>query len=131
MREVPWKQHFITLSCFAAIGLSHYAGPVQGTLVSAVVAYLLWLRSPPPGPPPALVKAAASVIFGVTLGHYTLACAPNALTPADDRDLSSLAAQVALCNTQPDPVACKAAVKAAFDAQEAAKFADAGGYVAP
>ena len=46
----------------------------------------------------------------------------NQLTPADQSDLGVLTAEVALCNTQPDPVACKHAVKVKFDAKRAAKF---------
>ena len=73
MRDVSWTQLLITLACFAAIGLAHFAGPYQGTVVSCVVAYFLWLRTPPAGPPPA-AKAALGLFLGLALGHLTLAC---------------------------------------------------------
>lgn len=74
---------------------------------------------------PSKILSALVAVAAISL----MACAGNKLTPADETSLGGLAAQVALCNTQPDPVACKQKVKAAFDAQEAKQFD--GGYVAP
>jgi len=129
MRDVSWTQLFIVLACFAAIGVAHFTGPYQGTIVSAVVGLILWLQRPPPGPPPAALKAVAGLVIGFGIGHFIAGCAPNQLTPQDETNLATFAAEIALCNSQPDPVACKQAVKQAFDAQRAAQFD--GGYVAP
>ena len=57
------------------------------------------------------------------------ACGGNKITPKDTSQLATFAAEIGLCNAQPDPVACKQAAKVAFDAQERAQFD--GGYAAP
>lgn len=69
----------------------------------------------------------SSIAFALTL----TACGANKLTPDDATDLSTFGAEIGLCNAQPDPLTCKEQVKVLFDAKEKAKFADAGGYVAP
>jgi hypothetical protein len=74
MRGVSWTQLFLVLACFVAIGLAHFAGPYQGTIVSAVVGLILWLQRPPPGPPPASIQAAVGVLIGLGFGHFLLAC---------------------------------------------------------
>ena len=75
MRPISWPQAFISVACFLAIGLSHYAGPTQGTLISVVIAFFLWLREPPKGPPPpAVLKAAVGVAMGLLIGQILLAC---------------------------------------------------------
>jgi hypothetical protein len=74
------------------------------------------------------VKLLKQSILGLVLLVLT-ACAANKLTPQDEVNLSTFAAEIALCNSQPDPVACKQAVKNQFDAARAAQFD--GGYVAP
>lgn len=76
------------------------------------------------------MKRLKSTILGLVL-LLVGACGGNKLTPKDEADLSTFAAEIALCNTQPDAGACKASVKASFDAARAAQYADAGGYVAP
>lgn len=67
MKQVSWTQLFITIACFGAILLAHYAGSQQGILVSLAVALLMWLREPPKGgPPPGVVKSVAvAFILGV------------------------------------------------------------------
>jgi hypothetical protein len=69
-----------------------------------------------------------STVLGLVLLVLT-ACAGSKLTAQDTTNLSTFAAEIALCNTQADPVLCKQAVKASFDAAREAQFD--GGYVAP
>lgn len=68
-------------------------------------------------------------LIGLAFSIAFFACGGNKLTPKDTSDLGIFAAEIGLCNAQPDPIPCKQAVKAAFDAKEKAAFD--GGYVAP
>ena len=76
------------------------------------------------------LKGAMKFLLSLALLALT-ACAGNKLTVQDETALGVLTAEVALCNAQPDPQPCLAAAKAAFDAAQSARFADAGGFVAP
>jgi hypothetical protein len=67
-------------------------------------------------------------VLGLAL-LFVGACAANQLTPTDYSNLSTFSAEIALCNTQADPVACKKAAKDAFDAARETQFD--GGYAAP
>ena len=55
-------------------------------------------------------------------------CATDQTTAGDKAALGAFTAEIGLCNAQPDPVACKQAVKAQFDAARKAQFD--GGYIA-
>lgn len=74
MDKGSWKQGLLTFGCFAAIGAAHWAGKEEGTLVTCVLAYLMYLRQPPAGGPPPAVKAIAGTFLGLALGHSIAAC---------------------------------------------------------
>lgn len=96
MRHVSFAQALVVLGCFVAIGLAHYTGPVEGTLVSAAVAFLLWMREPPGPMPPGAVKAVAGVCLGLFLGH-AVGC--GAATPPDPLVAAMDGAIVESCKT--------------------------------
>lgn len=95
MKSITWPQALVTLAGLAAIAGAHLTGPYAGTLVSASVAILFYLRQPPPPPPPA-VKAVLVALIGGAFAAHLAACA-GTFTPAQDVELGQHGAALADC----------------------------------
>jgi len=95
---LSWPQVAVTLAGLAAIAGAHLTGPYAGTLVSAAVAVLFWMRQPPPPSPPAL-KAVLVALIGGSFAAHLAACA-GTFTPAQDLELGEHGAALADCEAK-------------------------------
>lgn len=99
MKSLSWPQVLLTVAGLAAIAFAHQAGPAEGTLVSAGVALLFWLREPPPSDTGTKLKGVALAFLPAAVIAHLVACA-GTLSPAQEVEVGQTTLQLADCTAQ-------------------------------
>jgi hypothetical protein len=105
VKNVSWQQ--LVAMVFLLLGpvLAHnFAGPLEGSIVSACSVIMAWLMQSPNGPPPPSnndpMKMGLTTFGGVFLALLLAGCAVVSLTPTDRTELIDYQKRLDMCQAE-------------------------------